>query len=335
MQPVNPAISIRGDANVVLSGLFARKSAARLPAASFSGFCALALLLAAPGAQALETDRFAGEAGFQFLKLPLSPRITALGGAGAAIADGVGEMDLNPAAGATGGGRLVLGYGQPYAEFGASGSHLHVGAPWGRERVLIGLRYLGFDDIAGYDATDQATADYGAHTYKFQAGLAGNRWGFDYGATLGFAQNHIAEATYSLGLASLGLRRALPWGFSAGASLVNADFWSHSSTGGGDIFPPTAAQAGLAHTQVWPREFRTVLAADLRTRNDEETEALLGFEGVWREMLSLRLGYPVGEADAALSAGVGVFFQRFRVQYAYQGHAALSAAHYGSLEIAY
>jgi hypothetical protein len=194
---------------------------------------------------------------------------------------------------------------------------------------------LGFDNIAGYDGDGQSTSDYGAHTFKLQAGVAGSYWGFDYGVTVGFAQNHVADATYSLGLGSLGLKRELLWGFSAGASLVNADFWSQSSTGAEDIFPPTAAQVGLGFAHAWPQEISTTLAVDLRTRNDEETEALLGTEVVWRKLLSVRLGYPVGEQHAALSAGLGLAFAKFRVQYAYQGHAALSAAHYGSLEIAY
>jgi hypothetical protein len=59
---------------------------------------ALLLLSLVPASLALEIDREYGSSSFKFLKLPLSPRIVGLAGAGSALADGAGEIDLNPAA---------------------------------------------------------------------------------------------------------------------------------------------------------------------------------------------------------------------------------------------
>lgn len=288
-------------------------------------------------AHALETDRAYGEASYQFLKLPLSPRITALAGAGIALWDGAGEAESNPASVAQDGGRVVLGYGLPSQQFGAKASHVGLNIPLGDSRLWLGARYLGFDPIAGHSETDVATTSYTAHTWKAQAGYALAWHGLDFGMALGFAQNHIAEATYSTGLLSLGARYAVWGGLSLGAAATNADFGGSDALvdGAETPFPPTALQAGLAWTQALPREFTAALALDARTRNDEQITYPLGLEVTWNKMATIRAGYPLSAQHPALTAGFGLAWSNFRLQYAFEGQADLDAGHYLSLELAY
>jgi hypothetical protein len=307
---------------------------ARLPALAWP----LILVLAGfATSHAVETDKQFGQASFKFLKLPLSPRIVGLGGAGVALADGAGEMDLNPAAPALDSGTLVLGKGYPFAEFQANTSHISWSIPAGGYRVLLNARYLGFDDIPGWSEQDVSTSKYSAHTLKAQAGLAGVFHALQWGATLGFAQNSIANANYSSAMVSAGARLPLRYGFTLGASAINADIWDSQAKDpdNADPFPPTSLQAGLAYSENLSHGFSASVEADARTRNDEKMVWLVGAEVSWKNALFARAGFPFGEQEPGISAGLGLRWSMFQFQYAYQGHETLSPAHYWSLDIRY
>jgi hypothetical protein len=299
---------------------------------------AMAVLCAvATSVHALEISRPYGEASFKFLKLPLSPRIVGLGGAGAALADGAGELDLNPAAPASDSGRLVVGRGYPFSEFQSTSSQITWSIPDGSYRILLNARYLGFDNIPGYDEVAAPTTEYGAHTLKTQAGVAGVFRDLDWGVTLNYAANSIANANYATAMVNAGLRYRILTGLYAGLSAVNADFWDSKAkdSENRDPFPPTALQAGLAYTRSVIDGFSLAVAVDARTRNDEKMAWPMGAELSWRDILTFRLGFPVGEQEPALAGGIGLRWSRFQFQYAYQGHATLGAAHYWTLDIAY
>ena len=283
---------------------------------------------------ALEFDHGYGESSFKFLKLSLSPRSMALGGAGAALLDGIGDADLNPASAARDSGSLAMGQGYP-SQASAAGSHVAWNIPWQNRRITLHTRYLGYDDIPGYDGLGRPTAGYGAHTLKLQAGIAGTVFGFAYGVSTAFAQNNIADVDYGTGLLNAGIQRALPWGLSAGLSVINADYWTSSAVDGSILFPPTSIQAGLAYARSFPGEFRASLALDARTRNDEQLCFPAGIEAAWKETLMLRIGFPFGEPEPSVSGGLGLRWSRFGFNYAYQGHAVMVPGHYWNLEIRY
>ncbi len=286
---------------------------------------------------ALETNREYGEASFKFLKLPLSPRIVGLGGAGIALADGTGELDINPAAPASDSGRLVVGRGNPFSEFQSNSSHITWSIPTAGYRLLLNARYLGFDNIPGFDETARPTTAYGAHTLKAQAGVAGIFRTLSWGGTVNFASNNISEANYATAMINAGLRYQVIAGLYAGLSALNADFWSSRAKFEGNPapFPPTAIQAGLAYTHTFGAEFTASVAADARTRNDEKLAWPMGAEVSWHHMITARAGFPVGEQEPALAAGLGLCWSRFQFQYAYQGHATLGPGHFWTLDIAY
>ncbi len=298
----------------------------------------LSLLLATcVSVHALETDKEFGEASFKFLKLPLSPRVVGLGGSGVALSDGAGEMDVNPAAPAADSGTLVVGKGYPFAEFLANSSHITWAIPAGGYRILLNARYLGFNDIPGFTSQDRSTSSYGAHTLKAQAGLAGVFHDLQWGATLGYADNSIANANYASAMISAGARYFLLPGLVAGVSAVNADFWDSQAkdANNADPFPPTTLQAGLAYSHALGASFTAGVEADARTRNDEKMAWPLGLEVGWRHTVFARAGFPLGEQEPGLAAGIGLRWSLFQFQYAYQSHETLSPAHYWSLDIRY
>lgn len=306
------------------------------------GFLCLCAAAALP-ARALETDHGPGESSFKFLKLPLSPRIVALGGAGAGLADDAASLDLNPAAAAADSGHLVAGRGYPFSEFQAASSHITWAIPMRSGfRLLVNARYLGFDKIEGWDETDASTSAYGAHTLKLQAGLAG-AWGLgasgalQWGATLNYAGNSVASANYSTAMVNAGARYALPFGLIVGASVLNADFWASKAKDAqnADPFPPTAVQVGLAWSHAFGPSWQAALAADARARNDEDAAFPAGAEVTWRDMITVRGGFPFGEPEPGFSAGVGLHWSLFRFAYAFQSHAELGPGHYWSLDMAY
>ena len=307
-----------------------------MKARTFTLACLSSLVAIVP-ARALEFDKEFGEASYKFLKLPLSPRVVALGGAGVALADGAGEMDLNPAAPAADSGRLVVGKGYPFAEFQSNSSHISWSVPWLGKRILLNARYLGFDDIPGFSFGDDTTSSYGAHTLKVQGGVAGVFHGFQWGATVNYASNSIANSNYGSGMVNAGFRYEVASRLFVGASLANADFWSSKAKDESfaDPFPPTVVQAGLAYTHALGTHFEAGAALDARTRNDEKLVWPMGLEVVWKRTLYARAGYPLGEQEPGLATGLGLRWSMFQFQYAYQGHATLSPAHYWSLDVRY
>jgi hypothetical protein len=290
--------------------------------------------LAPRAVHALDTDLQLGQSSFKFLKLSLSPRATAMGGAGAGLVEGAGESDLNPAAAGRAGGALTLGQEYPPQEFGTTASHLSWSLPWGDKRITLNTRYLGFDKIPGWDASGASTTAYDAYTLKLQAGLAGQAVGFSYGVSAAYAQNNVAEATYSAALLNAGLWRDVGHGFSVGASMMTADFWTASSKPDGEKpVAPVTFQAGLGYVRPLRPGMRIAGAIDVRKVNDEDVVLPAGAELMLMDALFIRAGYPFGDPDNGIGLGLGLKWSRFGFNYAYKGHSALSGGHGWTLEI--
>ncbi len=287
-------------------------------------------------ASALEIDREYGASSYQFLKLPLSSKVIGMGGAGVAYSSSAAEIDLNPAAAQGEMGSLFLGKGFPFREFGADANHITWSLPYRSYRILVNARFLGYDDIAGYDGYSHATTPYSAHTFKGQIGLTGAYRKLHWGLTVNYALNNIASVNYSAGLVNAGLRYELFPGFHLGAAGVNGDFWTSEAEyeGNENPLPPTAVQAGASYRKTLGSWYGA-LAVDARTRNDEKLTFPVGLEVGWRETLFARVGYPVSEPEPDFSAGLGLRWSLFQFDYAMQRHATLSPGHYWSLGIRY
>ena len=285
-------------------------------------------------ASALQFDAPKGEASFGFLKLSLSPRSAALGGAGSALVDGIVDADLNPAAAIRDSGGIAAGQAYLNATSGR-GDFASWNIPVENYRVTVQIRYLGYDNLSGFDGLDRSTAGYGAHSLKLQLGTAGSLFGFNYGVSTSFAQNNIADATYGAGLLNMGLQRQLPKGFSAGLSLMNADYWTSKAQDGSAIIAPTILQGGLSYSRSLPASILMSVALDARKRNDEDIAFPMGVEACWQNILSVRVGYPIAQQEASPTFGVGLNWSRYGFEYAYQGNAVTSTTQMWALEIRY
>jgi hypothetical protein len=299
-----------------------------LPAALVAAF------LLPHGAAHAQEDLALGASSFQFLKLSLSPRAVAMGGAGAGLAVGAGEAEINPAAGAREAGSFTVGQEYPSREFGTSASHVSWNLPWDERRIMVHARYLGFDEIPGFDADNNATTPYEAHTLKLQAGLAGNDYGFDWGGSAAYARNNIADASYSALLINAGLRRGLPMGASAGVSVMNAGLWAAKTKETGEtVKPPMTWQAGVAYGREIRAGSRVNVALDARLVKDEDVVFPVGAEYVFMEALLVRAGFPLGDSDNSFALGFGLQWSRFSFNYAYKHHTTLSGGHGWTLAI--
>ncbi len=306
----------------------------------FSLFVALCLAsLATPRLVCAQTGLDLGASSFQFLKLSLSPRVDAMGGAGAALAGGPSEAEINPAVVAGQKGALALGQEYPPKEFGTRASSIGWSLPWDGRRVLLHARYLGFDAIPGWNADNNATTAYGAHTLKLQAGLAGQNYGFDWGGSAAYARNNIADASYSALLANAGVRHDVSVGFlpgslSLGGAVDNAALWAGKTQETGETLElPTIWRAGVGYTRDLKPGSRVIVAVDARKTDKEDLVFPVGVEYRMLEALQLRAGYPVGDPDNGFALGVGLKWSRFAFNYAYKNHSTLSGGHSWTLEI--
>jgi hypothetical protein len=94
-------------------------------------------------------------------------------------------------------------------------------------------------------------------------------------------------------------------------------------------------QVGVAYARAFGADWKAALTADARARNDEDAAYPAGAEVSWRDLITVRAGYPFGEPEPGFSAGVGLHWSMFRLAYAFQSHPALGPGHYWSLDIAY
>jgi len=88
-------------------------------------------------------------------------------------------------------------------------------------------------------------------------------------------------------------------------------------------------QAGITGSYPLFLGFTGALSADLYRRNDfKEPELRSGLEIMYREVFSLRFGYPISsEENNALSAGFAIKLGFADIEYAYQNRTALKANH--------
>jgi hypothetical protein len=274
-------------------------------------------------------NRGYGEAGFQFLKLHMAPRTQALAGSGAALQKSSLEAgDINPASAVGDSGVLYLGQGWGPEETKSMTPNITWSLPAGRFSLFLGVRFLRFEELRGFDDDNKPKTNYGAHTFRIQAGLAGKNKSLSWGASLNYAEHSVAFARYRSYLLDLGFQYELFRGLVLGAAANNADF--HTSApiySGNEIFPPTVLRAGAAYT-FSPVPVITVTAVlDARTRNDEKMNLPSGLEFGWQDVLFLRTGYAFMEPETAQQFGAGVKWRPFVFDYAYKRHKTLGPGH--------
>lgn len=297
---------------------------------------ALPILGSAPAAAqvlpAFGEDR-SGTSGFQFLKVPVDPRGSALSGTVVATADDASALYWNPALAARNGTQVGLSTARYVADVA-----LHYAAAFTEINTPIGPTTVGFSlqalDSGEMDVTTEFSGPDGTgETFRLVDIALGLTVAqsltdlFSYGVTGKYVRESVADVVSQAGLLDLGVAyRVGDTGVRLGVSIRNFGF--KVSPGGeisrigldgevveenfAGIDPPTTFLLGVSYEPLRAFDMAggphdLTISGQLTNPNDNAERFNLGAEYIWNETLALRAGYEFGlEEASAPSFGAGV-----------------------------
>jgi len=266
-----------------------------------------------------------GEGSMKMLSMPTAPRQAALSGAGIASPRSVSEAMRNPLAPVST-NFLSLSFSKAdFSEYiGASKISMLAHSLLGKWHLTAGIESLSYDELEGY-TDDGLTSDgssFGAGTIAAQLGIARTFNSLSAGLTVRYANQNIEDYNKSGILFDGGVKYDFQKYFAFGAIFSNFGWIEKEKA-------PLSVQAGITGTCPLFLGFIGALSADLYRRNDfQEPELRSGLEIMYKEVFSLRFGYPISsEENNALSAGFVIKLGFADIEYAYQNRAALNANH--------
>lgn len=300
-------------------------------AAPSAASTALLLLTALPASAGTTT-------GFSFLDLPAGARIAALGGAGAALAEGpvalfwnpAGLAPEEPAAGSR--GQAMFDHHESVQEFRQElvGAVLQNGG----DGMGLGLNAHYTQAIEERDPLGNLLGTFGATDLAVAFGLAKTAApGLRLGGALQWTHEVLAgSAASALGLSAGGMY-AVPGmsGLTLGASVRNLGkspaFKAEDGSDGDKVPQPLTLQAGAVYGKS-TGSIRWLAAADLVKLKGDSAEGRLGLEVSPLASLALRAGWMLGQDAADLTAGAGIAVGRFDIDYAFVPyHDQLGSSH--------
>lgn len=277
-----------------------------------------------------------GEAVFTFLKIGVDARAEAMGGAAAALTEGVGALYYNPAGIAESRkGELQFTYNNWVAgiQSGFVGAVTRLGEA---TRVGASIQYLDYGDFRPADASGNPRPDFSASDFAFALTVArevADRTAF--GVTGRFIAESIDGESMTGAAFDAGIIHRLTDGHTQiGVAVRNAG--AQMTTFGDapkDKLPLTVV-AGLSH-QV--REAPLILAADALKPSDSDFGVAVGVEAAVSHSLVLRAGYNSlnGRVDtgsdsdktAGFRLGAGFVFDRLTIDYGLGLMSELGSSH--------
>jgi hypothetical protein len=274
-----------------------------------------------------------GGASGDFLKISAYSRGMAMGGAWVAVAEGAGALYYNPAGvGQKGIGELSVSHSELLQDLKLE--NFSAAFPlFGGSGVGLGVNYLGYGSIAGYDASGNSTGDVSAYSLLLAIGFSQR---LNSNLSLGMVVKPVFErlGSYSTHTVTTDFGLIADLGqFSFGAQIAN---WGGSIKYVIDkISLPTTLRAGIAY-----RTFGTGSVISLGGSRDSEGRYALnsGIEYHYSQNLTLRSGYSStlqnqSNAGDGISLGLGLNIQSIGVDYSYRPSGSLESAH--QLTIAY
>jgi long-subunit fatty acid transport protein len=268
-----------------------------------------------------------GASSGNFLKISAYSRGMAMGGAWVAAAEGTGALYYNPAGiGRKGAGELSVSHSELLQDLKLE--NVSVACPFGKgSGVGLGVSYLGYGAIAGYDVSGSSTGDVSAYSLLVVVGFSQR---INSNLSLGVAVKPVFERlggysartiTTDIGLiADLGQ-------FSLGAQVAN---WGGEIKFVNDkLSLPTSLRVGLAYRTLGANSVISLGGA----RDSQGLYALSsGIEYHYNQNLTLRSGYSStlqnqSNASDGFSFGIGLNMQSIGADYSYRPSGSLDGMH--------
>ncbi|MDR3001535.1 MAG: hypothetical protein LBU89_09750 [Fibromonadaceae bacterium] len=272
-----------------------------------------------------------GASTMKIFSMPTEPRQAALAGAGIASPRNAGEAMRNPLAG-TAMNSPTLSFSRTELSnlVGANRISMLAGSLFGDWHLTAGIESLNYEKIQGY-TDDGLTADglfFTAGTMAMQLGAARTFNSMSAGLTARYANQNIDDYNMSGILFDGGVKYNLQKHLAFGATFNNLGLIFSNAKEVAPLF----VQAGVTTNCPLPLGFSGALSTDLYKRNDSAEELRTGLEIMYKELFSLRFGYPFSKEEnstlnAALSAGLAIKLDFVSIEYAYQNRSALKANH--------
>lgn len=253
-----------------------------------------------------------------FLNIPVFSRGAALSGAMVANADGATALYYNPAGvGRNGSGEISFSHTELMQDLRLDNFSLAIPMKNG-SGIGLGLTYLGYGSIAGYDVAGVATGDLSAYSFMLNVGYSQK---LTESFSAGIAVKPVFEkldnleastVTFDVGLmAEFGQ-------FSVGAQYANLGGKLKYVTE--EISLPATMRLGVSY-----RTFGSSSIISL-AGNKEQGEGVslgAGFEYAYNAMLTFRAGYggsleQTSTSADGMSLGVGLLLEQIGLDYTYR-----------------
>lgn len=272
-----------------------------------------------------------GEAGAQFLRIPLGTKAAAMGEASVAISDDPSAVNSNPAGLAHLHDRQLLGMHASWLE-DMGCEYFATTTPTRHGNLGFSLLYSSSGDIPGRDVNRNETGDFTA--YDASAALAyGRAFGrhIACGVTLKSIHQKIEEETargwacdFGLQVRDLGIS-----GLNAGITLQNAGPSIKFIESADPL--PLVVRGGLSLAGD-----AYLVTAEVSKPRHSEPQIHLGGELMLRRVLALRAGFLTRpEMGGVPTAGLGLFWHQMAFEYAFVPHDELSDTHRIAIQAAF
>jgi hypothetical protein len=298
---------------------------------------AIILMLGLAGAGvARDIHSDAGTSAFPFLKIHVSARAVAMGGAFTGLADDASSLYYNPAGLVSSSDMLILGYHNYVADL-QSGFVGYV-KPLDRDRQqALGFyfSYLNYGELLETDGSGQILDEFSAGDLLFGVTYARQMdWHWSLGATGKF----IYSSAHDYSATGLALDAGVKYTadrdrWSAGLVVQNLGVQVSAFGDQTDRLPLTLRLGGAVH----PRGLPLVVAADIVAPIDNDIYLAVGAEYLKLQPLFIRLGwngfgvnYRAENSNdnlAGFSGGAGFVFDKFQISYAFSPQADLGDSH--------
>jgi len=252
-----------------------------------------------------------------------------MGGAFVALADDPSALYWNPSGIAADTTTQVMGMHAFWLE-GMSYQFLSATTPRNWGNIGLGLVYSSSGKIPGWTADFQPTDEYGAYDFagilsyarRMTAALA-------VGGNVKLIQQSIEEENATGFAVDLGLKYddLILEGLNAGLSVQNLGPEITFIDEGDPL--PLMLRGGLAY-----KTRSLTFASDLHKPRFNDWRFHIGAEWMLRDILALRTGYETRpELSSAITAGIGVYWRKMIVEYAFVPHEEINTTHYLSITL--